>query len=96
MSAPFQYTLKDLFWTVTLVGLGLGGLISFYKQKETPQGVNFLWLVCGVISCTALGAGVYAPFKKKVRGASLVIVAFLILIGAIVCVGLLDKFAFRP
>ena len=39
----FHFTLKDLFWAVTLLGLGIGSLVVFIEQIKSLNEHGIVW-----------------------------------------------------
>jgi hypothetical protein len=63
VKARFQFSVRDLLWTVTLFCLGLWLIVSFRQIKENP-----LWAFLAVIVCTvsvAAAAGMYSASRQR-------------------------------
>ena len=76
-----RFTTRDLLWSVTLLSVGVGSFAILFRHP------NALSLLIYVVGCGFIGAGIVAPFQRKVSGAVwgaafglvLIIVAFLII-----------------
>jgi hypothetical protein len=70
-----QFSLGELFFAITLIALGIGGMVTVmttYLARTYGLFVAFgLWYASGAL----LGAGLLSPFKKPALG---VAVGFLI------------------
>ena len=63
----FQFSLKDMFLAITLIAVGLRGVVELFdKEFDASLDVaSVLWLT----SLPAIGIGIGAPFGKKMLGA---------------------------
>jgi hypothetical protein len=67
MSAP-SFSLKRLFFSMTLVAVGIGTAtfgLSWYQSDLGP----LLWAPCFACGCAMVGAGILSPFKQSWIGA---------------------------
>jgi hypothetical protein len=75
-----QFSLKDLFLTVTLLAIGLSCLLIDWRTKQipvVPDGAQILLVVfLSFAGIAMIGAAVGAPFHKKKIFSSLAVVAF--------------------
>ena len=63
----FQFSLRDLFLATTLIAFGVGG-ICIADRWYNALGEHIVVLIC-LGSAAAIGAGIGAPFHKKLAGA---------------------------
>ena len=71
----FQFTLRDLFLTTTLIAVGVGGLVWFFKNPS--YGMDYVPVA--FVSVGIIGAGIGTPFHRKLLGAAIAIAAVIVL-----------------
>ena len=88
-----RFTLRDLFWCLTLLGFGIAGLSLWIRGDTIGDGTeasywtSYTYFVLALASGGAIGAGLLAPFQRKrvggIAGSVLVAVAYLLVALAI-------------
>ena len=75
---PFQYSLRDLFLMTTLIAVGVAGIVWFIRSFG--HGIDDLpRIAVAIASAGSIGAGIGAPFHKKLLGLAIGGVALVIL-----------------
>jgi hypothetical protein len=66
-----QFTVRDLFWAMTLLAAGIGGMVWVFSEEMRGWGDLAWGLVRFYGSAMLIGAGLLSPIRQKYLGAVL-------------------------
>ncbi len=71
----FQFSLRDLFLAMTLIAVGIGGLVWCMRVYGPRRGDASLPFAMAFAFIAIIGAGIGAPFQRKTIGAAAAVLA---------------------